>query len=395
MANSVKDINKIFSQSITNLVFNEPFYGHILQSITRKFTDTIPTAAVALNNQHVELLINEKYFVKKLNDSERIAVLKHEVLHLVLKHLFRNKNYHNKRLLYNIAADLVVNQYIGDWELPVNAITLNSFPDLKLMRFQSLDYYIAQLIKIEHELLKNINKDAVIDLHPTWDNNFDDSNFNNEIISNNLDQIIIDSFELDIRKGGYGSIPKEIKHAIYTIKSNYTSNIDWKRSIKIFSQNSIRSNIKSTFKRISKRFNYRPGIKIKKSEKLLLAIDTSGSISNKELNIFFTEIFKIANTGAEIDIIECDAKVHAFYKFNGKIPTSINGRGGTNFDPVFEFINYNKLNYDGCIYLTDGYAPEPKVKSNTKLLWVVTNNSDTKHLINGKVIKLNINEHKY
>ena len=87
--------------------------------------------------------------------------------------------------------------------------------------------------------------------------------------------------------------------------------------------------------------------------------------------------------------------MHAFYKFNGKIPTSVNGRGGTNFDPVFEFINSNKLNYDGCIYLTDGYAPEPKVKSNIKLLWVVNNNSDTKHLINGKVIKLNINEYKY
>ena len=319
MANSVKDVNKIFSQSITNLVFKEPFYGHILQSITRKFTDTIPTAAVALNNQHVELLINEKYFVKKLNDSERIAVLKHEVLHLVLKHLFRNKNYQNKRLLYNIAADLVVNQYIGEWELPVNAITLNSFPDLKLMRFQSLEYYITQLIKIEHELLNNISKGTVIDLHPTWVDNFDDSNFNNEIISNNLDRIILDSFDLDIRKGGYGSIPKEIKHAIYSIKSNYTSNIDWKRSLKIFSQNSIRSSIKTTYKRISKRFNYRPGVKIKKSEKLLLAIDTSGSITNKELNIFFTEISKIANTGAEIDIIECDAKVHAFYKFNGNI----------------------------------------------------------------------------
>jgi hypothetical protein len=49
----------------------------------------------------------------KLNDSERIAVLKHETLHLVFKHLFRNRKYCTNSFLYNIAADLVVNQYIG------------------------------------------------------------------------------------------------------------------------------------------------------------------------------------------------------------------------------------------------------------------------------------------
>ena len=57
--------------------------------------------------------------------------------------------------------------------------------------------------------------------------------------------------------------------------------------------------------------------------------------------------------------------------------------------------NNGKLNYDGCIYLTDGYASEPKIKCRIKLLWVVTSDIDTSHLINGKIIKLNINDWKF
>jgi predicted metal-dependent peptidase len=94
--------------------------------------------------------------------------------------------------------------------------------------------------------------------------------------------------------------------------------------------------------------------------------------------------------GAEIKVIECDAEVQRTYNYNGQLPTDVSGRGGTVFDPVFAFLRSNRLtHYDGCIYLTDGYADEPTIRPPCPLLWVITaggNSGD--HLRFGRIIKL-------
>ena len=55
------------------------------------------------------------------------------------------KDYGNK--LFNIAADLVVNQLIKPWKLPDSAITLETFPKLKLPRNKSVEWYYENLKK--------------------------------------------------------------------------------------------------------------------------------------------------------------------------------------------------------------------------------------------------------
>ena len=385
--------SEVLSRAIIQLIFKEPFYGHVMQALPRSFSTAIPTAAVGMNNGLVEMLFNPDFFIHELNTSERVAVLKHEILHIVFRHLYRNRKYEKIKLIYNIAADLVVNQYIGNWQLPDNAIKINSFPELKLEENQTIEYYIEKLLTIENEKLILIIPRDYFDSHSIWDEMSNDtSDSSKDIAAYKLDRIIIDSYDKATNSKDHGDIPLEIKQAIFKIQASYKSNINWKKSLKIFAQNSMKSSVFLTHKRISKRFNTRPGVKIKRSENLLIAIDTSGSISQKEIDVFFREINLIYKTGAEIDIVECDAKIHNFYKYKGVYPVNVTGRGGTDFDPVFEFINNGKLNYDGCIYLTDGYASEPKIKCSIKLLWVVTSSINTSHLIHGKIIKLNIND---
>jgi predicted metal-dependent peptidase len=374
------------------LIFEEPFYGHILQTLNRRITNSTPTAAVSLNNEQIELNINEYFFMNILNENERVAILKHEVLHLVFKHLYRNEKYRENKYLYNISADLVVNQYIGKWKLPKNAITLKSFPDVKLKEFQSLDYYYEELKKIDESKLDLFVDSDCFHAHYFWDEIDSNSNFKYEIASYNLDKIIVESFDKSSKNKSFGDLPRDIIQAINKIKATFRTNVNWRRSLRLFAQNSARSSIKLTNKRVSKRFYTRPGIKIKRSEKILVALDTSGSISQQEMEVFFSEIDKIYSLGAEVDILECDAKVQAFYEYKGKIPDTVCGRGGTDFDPVIQFLNESKVNYDGCIYLTDGYGPEPKIRPRRKMLWVVNTNIETSHLTTGKIIKLEINE---
>ena len=74
-------------------------------------------------------------------------------------------------------------------------------------------------------------------------------------------------------------------------------------------------------------------------------------------------------------VVECDCNVAAAYPFNGKLPETIHGGGGTAFDPVFDWMRSmdgKKAGpFDGCIYFTDGYADRPERPPLCRLLWVL------------------------
>jgi len=114
--------------------------------------------------------------------------------------------------------------------------------------------------------------------------------------------------------------------------------------------------------------------------KIIVAIDTSGSMDDAQIAAVFTEIFAIlAKRKYEITVIECDAKVQRVYTVTkpGEIGQSVKGRGGTAFTPVIEYVNNDRRFRDALlIYFTDGYGeseiPRPKTYRN---LWVVLDNA--------------------
>ena len=110
--------------------------------------------------------------------------------------------------------------------------------------------------------------------------------------------------------------------------------------------------------------------------KIVVAIDTSGSMSDNMIAGIFNEIFEIlAKRKHDITVIECDSRVQRVYKAKnpGEIKMKVKGRGGTMFTPVIEHINKDKYYRDALlIYFTDGYGereiPKPRTYRN---IWVV------------------------
>ncbi len=406
-----KDINDEISRCIIGMLISEPFYAHFLSGIVRNVTNEIPTAAVGLNNTKVTLYINENFFLNELTTfSSRVAVIKHETLHLLLKHLFRLdlKKYDPK--VFNIAADLVVNQLIGKWKLPKNAVTLSSFPDLKLAKDESVEWYYKKIhdlkIKLEkskdnnssnskkntfpHEsakTLEEILRKGTHSDHSKWGVSKD--NIKSENAETELDRLILQTKER-ISKDQYDLLPQEIKSLINLYIEKRNPKINWKRALKIFSSSSRRTKIKFTNKRISKRYGTRPGIRVQRNQKIAVGLDTSGSISNDELILFFNEIHAMWRNGAEIEVIECDDEVQNVYNYNGKFPKFVTGQGGTDFNPVFQHINKERNTiYDGCIYLTDGQAAEPTTKPRCNVFWVITPDGTIgSHLKFGRVLQM-------
>ena len=111
--------------------------------------------------------------------------------------------------------------------------------------------------------------------------------------------------------------------------------------------------------------------------KIVVAIDTSGSVSDEQIAKIFNEIFAIVATRKkEITVIECDASVKRVYKIEkpSDVKLKVAGRGGTLFSPVIDYVNNDKYFRDALlIYFTDGYGedkiPKPKTYRN---IWVLT-----------------------
>jgi len=434
------NIETEISRCINQLLLEEPFYAHIIAGTVRKVTTEIDTAAVGLDGELILLLVNELFFLKKLKSvSERIAVLKHEVLHLVFRHLFRDEIYDDMQLS-NIAADIVVNQYIGSWKLPDSAVTIETFPDLNLKREETLSYYYDILnklhksnVKAKSDLMSTLktasesaaetkseseNENGTSTSKPmnkkypmsaqALENIYNAQRHGNHsrwIFKNGkdgkIDKNIANALEQKLSKQliqaanrtnqkSFSDLPDSIQTIINKMRDELKPKVDWKRQLKIFSTATGRTEIYHTVKRISKRFGTRPGIRIKKFKNLVVVIDTSGSIDENTLIQFFKEIDAIYRNGAQVQIIECDAIVQRVYTYNKKTAVTVQGGGETNYDPAFTYINSNKsLRIDGCIYLTDGYAPEPTVKPRCKLLYAITPMGIIdKHLKWGRIIRI-------
>jgi predicted metal-dependent peptidase len=108
--------------------------------------------------------------------------------------------------------------------------------------------------------------------------------------------------------------------------------------------------------------------------RLLFAVDVSGSMNAGDLALGFSTINRFFKYGIQaIDVIQFDTEIHGepISLKRARRQIEVNGRGGTAFEPVMEFLDRHR-NYDGAIVFTDGCAPVPPPPKNrhTRLLWL-------------------------
>jgi predicted metal-dependent peptidase len=128
---------------------------------------------------------------------------------------------------------------------------------------------------------------------------------------------------------------------------------------------------------------------------VVLAVDTSGSISDKTVDMFMAEALGIIEDVQPrvLYIMWCDAKVHRvdecedyadILHVRGKGAV---GRGGTDFRPVFDEIREMGIKPDALVYLTDGYGDFPQVEPDYPVLWGDIT-KDPKHYPWGEVVEI-------
>ena len=108
--------------------------------------------------------------------------------------------------------------------------------------------------------------------------------------------------------------------------------------------------------------------------RIVVAVDTSGSIGSRELDQFAAEISAISDEAQPeaIHVVYCDATVEGAEEFGPAEPIHIvpKGGGGTDFRPVFEWVETNDLEPVCLIYLTDLCCHSYPERPHYPVLWV-------------------------
>lgn len=381
MSNIYEDLSKIGKQ----LMISEPFYGIFMSTLNKVVRKDVPTAGVSKHNINYQLALNEEFWNSLDNDKKKIGLLKHELLHICFNHL-EDRDWYPNQELHNIAADLEINQYLTPEYYPTpDIILLTSFPELTLPEKAGTKVYYDLLQKALdngsspslQEMMDALTGDGFGDgnssgLHPTW-KEFDgmseaDAKLAKAQIEHQIKGIINEH-----KNQGRGFIPSELQSWVDSMFEDRAPAYDWKAYFRRFFSSSSKIYTKKTRRKLNKRFSENPALKIKPKKNVLVGVDTSGSVSKKDLIEFFSEIQHMYKTGVTITVAEGDASVHNVYEYKGKMPEFVTGRGGTDMNPFIEYFNKHK-EFNSLIILTDGFIGNNEVKSFKPTLMVISSN---------------------
>lgn len=353
--------------------------------------------------------VNKKYSRKFLEGIDSEAQLRglvlHENLHVALKQLPRGKDmWKEDARLANVAADLVVNDIIVNIKGCVDKTT-ERIVDLPEGGLHDPKYSNWSMREIYNDLKKqnppsgggsggakgsgagegviNINgkqmrvEDCTLDEHDTSGTDALDVEQLKELDAK-IDRALREGGILAGRMGG--NMPRSISDLLQP-------KVDWREELAQFITSSTKGNEELTWRKMNKRHMandiYMPSVESETVGEIVVAIDTSGSISGEQITEFATELVSICHACSpeQVRVLWWDTRVHGEQVFTeqdyGNIASLLKpmGGGGTHVGAVSQYMIENSINAECTIVFTDGYV-ESNVQWNisSPTLWVITQN---------------------
>lgn len=333
------------------------FYASFLAQCNRIYDTKLPAPAGISVTNTINLYINPNLF-DKLPLKVRMAVLKHEILHLINGHTSIKEFEGLNRKQINIAMDTAINQMEGITE------AFSTFPEMQIFTLENFrkacekyivpesieangDFsYYARIIRQCQDKFDESGADLVDD-HSKFDDNFGDGE---EVPEAYKQHVVKQAVKKAKEKAGNVSGDLSI-----LLDKLFTSRVNWKERLRRFSAKALRSDKTTTRRRLNRRYGLMsPGKKTEYKLHIGFVLDVSGSMNEEWLAQGFAEMRKIlqSDKGIKITLIEADTEVKKVIDFTMKTKPEITGRGGTALDCGFE--KAKELGVDAVICFTDG-----------------------------------------
>tara|TARA_R110002074_G_scaffold255649_1_gene428071 strand:- start:4947 stop:5804 length:858 start_codon:yes stop_codon:yes gene_type:complete len=179
-----------------------------------------------------------------------------------------------------------------------------------------------------------------------------------------------------------GTIPGHFKELINQIRN---PKVDWRDKLYTLATEPMRD--EHSWRRPNRRFIgkdlYLPSItKIDGLRKIIFAVDTSGSMNTDLLIDAWSEIVSVVEDCDvdELIIMDVDTDVNHIRRFSkDDLPDALEvvGRGGTAFEPAFDWVIENDEDPAVLIYFTDLYGSFPQYEPDHPVIWVNYGMKDT------------------
>lgn len=305
-------------------------------------------------------------FFTDYSPKEQVAILVHEILHVALRHIPRMKKGHFDGLVWNLAADAIINEAVnkmGWLTLPTDGVRLD-----KLLTTQELqttpahqwtsESLYAHLIKDKERLLELL-ADYFGDLIRVPDK---DGLFSSADLP--LEEKVWKERLTRAQAGDrLGGLMREVSHDFPEEK------VSWEKLLRRLMTQPLLPQTKPNWNRPSRRTlalggdYWEPGNRPREGMQMAgVVVDTSGSIGDALLTRFAAEIQGIQQrTGCHIYLISADAAVQSEQvirndgkSFKEKVKqgrVAFKGGGGTDFYPALQRMKEKKVRV--CVYLTD------------------------------------------
>ena len=372
-------VNKV---SLSLMQEKEDFYGYFLIQMNRELkVDMSSPTGVNFKGAKYVIYFNPIIFLN-LTLKQMATSIKHEILHVISKHLTRAKEVERtySTLAINMAMDVVVNQFLD--YLPPYATTLESVNlhyELKLKPYETFEYYVDQ-IQIAMNLQEEDEEGEENDLPQQEEvqNQYDPAKTHDLWVeSDEIDDTTISELtEKFIEQASKGNTPIYLEELIAAFKTS-KGELPWNLYLNRL-MGTIESRPKKTVTRRSRRqperLDLRGQLRSHKAE-VAVALDVSGSISDEEFKQAMKEVLSIVkNYKHQVTVIECDEEIRRIYSVQSMkdLKERSTKRGATAFSPVSEYANKNKINL--LVYFTEGKG-EQQLKvapRGYKVLWVLS-----------------------
>ena len=408
----IKKLRQMIEDSRSRLMLTNPFFAMLLMYV--KFEAVPYMKRVSTNGSSIFF---EPGFIEKLNSDELDYILCHQIMHIINEDIWRSEDFAYSN--YHYACDIKLNDELYDMGFSMDRTSHLPKRDIKLAG-SGIETKASTTIEIADAMVYNLElmdekrrSSFIVDSDEYWGQ---EEELGTLILDTAEGEYIdiLDHITLEEKEEADGDSEREkwrarakssARSAIAMLNKNSGNTpdfikriiegkakpkLDWRRLLKEFVQENITD---YSFTPPDKRFEetdfFLPDFNEKSftPKDILFMVDTSGSVTDRELAVVYAEIagaleqFKGKLIGK---IGFFDTEVKEIYPMNdvrdldGISPI---GNGGTSFHCIFDYMKKNyPYEMPSCIIIfTDGYADWPRQieANNVPVLWIIDNEEIT------------------
>lgn len=376
-----KRASDILGKAKAKLLLNSPYFGTLASRLELDTNEDIP----GFLSNGLKLEYNPDY-VETLDEGECEFMLANGAMHAALVHERRQ----NGRMswLWQLATDHAINAMLvqNGFALPPQ---VNYDPRFEGMYAEAIYAQLKDEIKNE-EFDDNEQNDTGFnennqrkrdELNNAEGDHDPDKQRPQMEVENVVDESLFEHFEKAVREmmEQRGDTPLGLDR-FFTPTA--TTTIDWRSELSHALNRHLHNDYRlmPPSKKLLYNHIYLPAPTSETLE-LVIAIDSSGSVDETLLGRFIAEIESLLETFSDyrVELLVCDAKVQLHREFYPGEPLryDLKGGGGTDFRPVFDWIERHLPMASMLLYFTDLDGSFPRTVPHIETIWITPDNEKT------------------